>query len=243
VFITDERYLSSIIIKTYEDLNNPIFSHRKGIVTQVLNELRKEIEKAMIKYNGSSVFKYIKINSKDIYGKNIICDKESNIQNKGSGETGKSIKTTDNINYQIKNFKKLQWYAHTDNFGSDQEKLFIIFMKDHMPELAEIFENIVLLRNERYLKLASVLEGRYYEPDFVLFLSEKDRPTNRYQIFIECKGKHLFNNDSWKEDDLKNINYQDVTGGKNIKIMGMSFYNEENEEDFLNELQEKIGIG
>ena len=57
--------------------------------------------------------------------------------------------------------------------------------------LKEKYEGIYLIRNERHFKIYSFSEGQAFEPDFVLFLQEKNGDILSYQIFIEPKGKHL----------------------------------------------------
>ena len=46
--------------------------------------------------------------------------------------------------------------------------------------------------------------GRAFEPDFVLFLLQKNGDTITYQLFIEPKGEFLEKRDEWKESFLKN---------------------------------------
>jgi type III restriction enzyme len=51
----------------------------------------------------------------------------------------------------------------------------------------------------------SFSDGQAFEPDFVLFLREKNGNMLTYQIFIEPKGKYLKEHDKWKQELLKEI--------------------------------------
>ena len=62
------------------------------------------------------------------------------------------------------------------------------------------------MRNERIFKIYRFSDGKAVEPDFVLFLTEKDtKKALSFQLFVEPKGQHLLRTDQWKEDFLKEI--------------------------------------
>ncbi len=94
------------------------------------------------------------------------------------------------------------------------------------------------LRNERHFKIYTFNDGRPIEPDFVLFLVQKDpKKAFHYQIFIEPKGGHLLKTDEWKESFLTVLKeehrIEQLWEGKEYIIWGMPFYNEvERKADF-----------
>ena len=63
--------------------------------------------------------------------------------------------------------------------------------------LQEKYDEIYLVRNERFFKLYNFEDGRALEPDYVLFLRGKAPLQNLYyQVFIEPKGSHFKERDA-----------------------------------------------
>ncbi len=84
-----------------------------------------------------------------------------------------------------------EWYVFNANYGTSEEKAFVRMLDRQIDKLREIYDGIYLVRNERHFKIYNFTDGRAFEPDFVLFLQEKDGNLLTYQLFIEPKGKHL----------------------------------------------------
>ena len=63
-----------------------------------------------------------------------------------------------------------EWHVYDDNYGTDQEKLFVKFLNDQADRLYQIYEEFYLVRNERAVKLFSFTHGQGFEPDYLLFL-------------------------------------------------------------------------
>lgn len=105
------------------------------------------------------------------------------------------------------------------------------FLDNEIEELQKRFKEVYLLRNERFFKLYRFSDGKATEPDFVLFMTEKDTEENLiYQLFIEPKGQQLLLTDSWKEDFLKEIEKEakvELYQNERFRLIGMPFYNEE----------------
>ena len=98
------------------------------------------------------------------------------------------------------------------------------------------------------LKIYRFSDGRAIEPDFVLFLREKDsQKALSYQIFIEHKGNHLLRQDQWKEEFLEEIEEQFYIDtlyetGK-YKLVGLPFYNEAmTKQQFREVFEEKLKL-
>ena len=118
-----------------------------------------------------------------------------------------------------------------------------------MDILKDKYDGIYLIRNERHFKIYSFSKGQAFEPDFVLFLREKNGNILTYQIFIEPKGKYLKEHDKWKQDFLKEIT--EIFKGKTLifetprktnkyRLIGVPFYNNEDENEFKQSLFEAI---
>ena len=107
-----------------------------------------------------------------------------------------------------------------------------------------------LIKNERIPELAiySFDSGERFEPDFLLFIREKEyEDVKTYQAYVEPKGSQLLFEDEWKEKFLGQIknNYKinDILG-RGYKIIGLPFFNQENRmsefDKALNDLVSKL---
>jgi type III restriction enzyme len=125
---------------------------------------------------------------------------------------------------------KKDWYAYKENYGSSEEKFLVKFLEAEMDELRGKYKEVFLLRNERFFKLFRFSDGKATEPDFVLFLTEKNTDDDIvYQLFIEPKGEHLIDKDNWKEEFLGNIEKEakvELYQNERFRLVGMPFYNE-----------------
>lgn len=145
-----------------------------------------------------------------------------------------------------------KWYVLDGFVGTSEEKKLVEFIKKTIGNLEEKYSQIYLLKNEEIYKIFDFKEARGFCPDFILFLEGKD--SFYYQIFIEPKGNQFKdkNNDfkegseSWKEEFLKEISTKYGDGNiikaenRKYKLIGLPFYNEEDEQDFGKDFSEKI---
>lgn len=117
----------------------------------------------------------------------------------------KSHDTQENLKLENE-LQKLQWYALNAFWGTSEERELINFIKMRIGNLNQKYE-VCLLRNEEVYKIFSFENGEGFCPDFLLLLKEKESQKEAFyfQIFIEPKGKHLFEKDSWKENFLLQI--------------------------------------
>ena len=108
-----------------------------------------------------------------------------------------------------------------------RKKILSELLDAQMDELKEKYEGIYLVRNERHFKIYSFDDGQAFEPDFVLFLREKNGNTLIRQIFIEPKGKYLQAHEKWKEEFLKQIK-EKFSG----KVLVLEFQTEKTQTDW-----------
>ena len=104
-------------------------------------------------------------------------------------------------------------------------------MNDQAERLRNRYDDFYLLRNEKAVKVFAFENGQAFEPDFVLFLRKKGAAVNTiFQLFIEPKGDHLIQTDSWKEAFLKDIEghgrIETVFQGRDYSVYGLPFFNE-----------------
>ena len=223
-FLTAENYLGNAAIE---------FKYAKGSeITgkDIYRELKQEVFPAICKhineikteYEGREEFKPYEI-------KNIIKDKTiylSSVNNEGKGES--QIETSNNelkLDLSMEN-----WYVYNDNYGTTEEKKFVKYFKNEIkPKLDEKNFEYYVIRNERFSELAlySFDKGERFEPDYLLFIKNKnnDNKSEEYQIYAEPKGEQLLLVDKWKEDFLIKIEEKQKTMKNNHKIIGLPFFN------------------
>ena len=137
------------------------------------------------------------------------------------------------------------WFAFNTVYGTSEEKAFVRMLDRQMQKLADQYEQIYLLRNEGHFAIYNFSDGQAFQPDFVLFLREKDGKLLIYQLFIEPKGRYLKEHDRWKETFLKEITsafdgrpltFED----KKYRLIGVPFYNYEDENQFTASLKSAL---
>ena len=120
-----------------------------------------------------------------------------------------------------------------------------------MEDLKEKYNDVYLLRNEGLFKVFRFSDGQALEPDFVLFMREKETDEKlNYQIFVEPKGDYLIAEDKWKEEFLEevkedsNINPSTLYDCEKFKLIGLPFYNHSDEQflKFEESFKREIGI-
>jgi len=151
------------------------------------------------------------------------------INNSSGAEKGKPTMRNDiNPDYYV-DLNEADWYVYNENYGTSEEKFLVRYLKDNIEELKERFKNIYLIRNERFFKLFRFSDGKATEPDFVLFMTEKNSYKEViYQLFIEPKGNHLLVNDVWKENFLMDISNKakiELFVNQEFRLIGLPFYN------------------
>jgi type III restriction enzyme len=219
----DNPYLYSILVrKVFEDLKNKIIYNSfeyKGTDDFVPTELHKLIKDKLIQVE---------------------------VNNESDKEAGKAMGGTEtNIPLNLSN---LDWYSHTENYGTSEEKYLIKAILGFIDSIKDKYNSIYLIRNERQIKIFDK-KGRAIEPDFLLYTSQKkQKDISYYQLFIEPKGTHLLKEDAWKGDFLKGLNKKYKAQANLIEtpeyyIFGLPLYNEQQtKREFETDLKEKLQI-
>ena len=194
-------------------------------VEEALKRIVPVVEADVKEYEGTRVFKGKKLNA-------LITDKTCVYADPETGTDGLGISQNESPKWAI-DLSREDWFAFEDNFGTTEEKNFVMHFKGLAERLRPSFANIWLVRNERQVCLFSFKEGRRFEPDYILFLkrSKNSSKTEQIQVFVEPKGEHLIENDKWKEEFLLEIERTghpvfDVADTMEYKIVGCHFYNE-----------------
>ena len=159
-----------------------------------------------------------------------------------NGGKGDSQVNCINEKYRL-NLQNEKWYVFNDNYGTSEEKMFIKYFKTSIePKLIEKDLEYYVIRNERIPELAiySFEAGERFEPDFILFVKKKEIDGMIYQSYVEPKGAHLLELDSWKEEFSLEIEKNAIPVGlfsQNYKIIGLPFFNNENR---IEEFEESV---
>jgi type III restriction enzyme len=206
----------------------------------VLNQISDKLKSQETKYEGSVQF----------YPENIKnrLKPEGQILNLAieQGEKQVGIPQTNNTNQDLNlDITTQNWYAHTENYGTDQEKYLVKCIAGYMEKLQSKYQQVYLLRNEKVYKIYNFDDGMAFQPDFILFLEATTGEQKFYQVFIEPKGEHLFENDKWKEDCLKSlkakVKLETLLANKKYNILGMPFYNENRSKvHFMEKLMDEV---
>lgn len=230
-FIDSADYLGGIEItfqgdsaETYNLSNKAKLEGLTGLLDQIESEIRQSI----IEYKGTSKFKPNNINQ-------VFYDKVLKLSEGSERAEGDEQFVSDK-----------SWYAFNANYGTSEEKNFVRMLDRQIGKLQEKYDGIYLIRNERHFKIYSFDKGQAFEPDFVLFLRGRDGNLLTYQLFIEPKGKYLKEHDKWKEQFLKEIKecfgdeVLQFADKQKYRLVGVPFYNNEDENVFKQSLYEAI---
>ncbi len=231
-FIESKEYLGGLEI-TFQGNSSALSNRAKlNAMSGLLNQIETEMRKNITQYQGTEKFQPGDISY-------IFHDKEIKLLQGSERADGDE---------QFVNNKG--WYVFSANYGTSEEKAFVRMLDRQMDTLKNRYDGIYLIRNEKHFKIYSFSDGQAFEPDFVLFLREKNGNILTYQIFIEPKGKHLKEYDKWKEDFLneikekfkgKTIEFKTQRKTQKYRLVGVPFYNNEDENEFKQSLYEAIG--
>lgn len=233
-FIEADDYLGGLEI-TFQGDSTDIFSLPNKAqldgLTGLLDQIESELYKNITEYKGTEDFKLNPVSS-------VFSDKDLKLVEGSERANGDEPFVADK-----------GWYVFNANYGSSEEKAFVRMFDRQMDTLKKKYDGIYLVRNERHFKIYSFSDGQAFEPDFVLFLREKTGNLLTYQIFIEPKGKHLKEHDKWKQEFLrevtekfkgKTLEFMTQRRTQKYRLVGVPFYNNEDENKFKQSLYEVV---
>ena len=223
-FMTSENYLGSLAITFkgnlahLEDNRLAKLSACEGLLSQIETEIRQQITE----YEGTKYFRPRQVH-------NIFKDKLLKFDARNPRAT---------IDQQ---FEDQDWFPFNTLYGTSEEKAFVDMLIRKIKDLAIDYDEIYLLRNEMHFAIYNFSDGQAFYPDFALFLQEKKGKVVCYQFFVEPKGKFLQAHDQWKEDFMRDITIKfkgKLLTFENTKyrLIGLPFYNEEDENPFWDAL-------
>ena len=221
-FISSNDYMAQLgitISNKTDDLQPKI---KLNIALSVLNILQQEIKGNITNYQGTKEFNGFNV-GKIFNEKTLLIPRDKQ-------------KTILDIPHD--------WFVFEKFYGTSEEKSLIELIARLIKDMQSQYSDIYLMRNERHFALYDFEQGRRFEPDFVL-LAKSNKNIN-YQFFIEPKGRYLQAQDKWKQDFLLDIKQKAKTTleytNQNYKIIGLEFYNKEDENSFKSELSAELSI-
>lgn len=228
-FISADEYLGSLEITfkgSRERMNRLTHIDYLKAVQGLLASIEQEIKANKTEYEGSP---YISKHLRDIFDtKEVPVPKDDENRLRGQEEE----------------LADKDWYAYNANYGTSEERAFITLFARRYENFTKKYEDIYVIRNEKVVKIID-RQGRGFEPDFLLYLRDRNSVHMVYQIFIEPKGNHLVGKDKWKEDFLKEMQGNGLSlkiDTDNYLITGVPFYNEGNENEFREQLEKMLMI-
>lgn len=246
-FITSDEYVGSfpitflVIENTEPSIDDKLEACKK--VFQIISDYVQTIE---ITFEGT----------KEFYAKpirDVFTNKIRNITREANDESwGAGISQNDSLvndTYRM-DLSDKSWFAYNDNYGTSEEKKFVKYFSTIVEKIKNKFEDVYLIRNEIQACIYSFEDGSKFEPDYVLILNKhqenKEKDNLYICMFIEPKGEHLLEKDSWKNTLLLNLKEKGIPIVKFVddneyRIWGSPLYNEANtKEDFNNYLEELL---
>lgn len=228
-FIVSENYLGKIKVEITgleTEVLNLTADCKLDAVTQILESIAGVIASDKIEYKGSKKFEPQMM-------KSVFTDKTLNfmLDDGGDQEFGRSMsdasETADHLHLDL---STKAWFVFNDCFGTSEEKLLIKYIDKRYNDLAKVYSEAYLIRNEKHFQVYAFEDGRPFEPDFVLYLiGKEEKDTMHYQVFIEPKGSHLLKADEWKEKFLMSIKdsfeVEQLFSNRKYVVWGLPFYN------------------
>ena len=223
-FMTSENYLGSLAITFkgnlahLEENRSAKLSACEGLLNQIETEIRQQITE----YQGTKHFQPKQVHD-------VFKDKLLKFDARNPRAT---------IDRQ---FEDQDWFPFNTLYSTSEEKAFVDLLIRKIKDLAIDYDEIYLLRNEGHFAIYNFSDGQAFYPDFALFLQEKKGKLVCFQFFVEPKGKFLQAHDQWKEDFMRDITteFKDkllTFDSKEFRLIGLPFYNEENENPFWDAL-------
>ena len=241
-FIYHDAYLGNIKIDIVSKYENPTPTILLKACISVLGKIANYISSIEETYTGTKIFKPVRVS--DVF-KNKKCKyTEPHDGGVGVSQNDMTVPAAWKIDLSTED-----WFAFEDNFGTSEEKAFVAYFKGYVDKLEKEYDKVYLVRNERQFHIYSFEDGERFEPDYVLFLHRKKNDGyEQLQVFIEPKGSHLLEGDSWKERFMLMIKDEAVpvkiiSDDNDYFIWGFHFFNQdERMPEFAEDMDSLLGL-
>ncbi len=245
-FITSEKYLGGVMLEITASKTEYPSSVLFNKLLNVIESIKNEIKANASKYRGTREFEHIEV-KETVINKQIIVEEPKVGSSQERGLSMNGIMSSTGLTTGIPlNLTDEDWYAYSDDYGTDEEKYLVKFVYDIKNKLQSVFKEIYLIRNQKILEIFTFKKGNRFEPDYVLMLGDGKSKANYIQLFIEPKGQQLEKGDEWKQEFLLEIKQENkivnLFEDDKYRIFGLPFYNESRKVDFKDKLEKVINI-
>lgn len=233
-FISSEHYLGGVSVELTadtEDMTSLTVSQRLYVLGKVLHQIKNFVSEEDVRWVGTTAFEPLPI--REAIKERV----KLKIATSDSPDREYGRSTYQSQNYRV-DLHNLDWYVYSDNFGTSEEKSLVKTMDSLMHELEAKWDDIHLIRNEKFIKIYAFDDGAAFEPDFILFANDRVKGNVSWQVFIEPKGSQFlgdsrtFNDgkEAWKQRFLLQIKDKFKTAtlleDDKYRVVGLPFYNE-----------------
>ena len=233
-FINSDDYLGGLEITFEGNLygldENP--GEKRIAVSGLLSEIESEVREQTTDYEGTKQFrgKWVR----EVFKDKVLKFDANNPRAEDDTQFEHFVSSRD-------------WFANNTIYGTSEEKAFVRMLDRFIIQLEEQYDEIYLLRNEGHFAIYNFSDGNAFQPDFALFLREKNGEMSVYQLFVEPKGAHLQERDRWKEKFLAEITSQFEErrlefNNKKYRLIGVPFYNNRDENAFRQALESVLSL-
>lgn len=236
-FITSKSYAGRFELCLLTDEEPTNLDYYKGF-RLIFSRLADQVSQMEMRYKGLKTFKAVCLADyvKDTERMKI------NPDDKGEGVSQKQVDASTGLRLDL---SQCDWYVYNDNYGTTEEKKFLLFFASRVDELKKKYDEVYLIRNERNLHIYSFDEGRRFEPDYILLLIQNGETLVQQQIFIEPKGDHLLEADGWKERFMLQMEEEarvvcQSNDTDQFRVLGLPFYNKDNKEQEFSQALDKL---
>lgn len=191
-----------------------------GLLDEIENEIRAKNSNEFV---GSREFHHTRIH--EVFKDKTIKFSKDNVRARDDEQLEHFISSRD-------------WLTFDKLYATEEEKAFIRMLDRQIERMESRYDDIFLIRNEGHFAIYNFSDGQAFQPDFVLFLKEKNGQFLTYQLFVEPKGAYLTEHDKWKENFLKEIKQEftnkilKIDGNAKYRLIGVPFYNNQDENTF-----------
>lgn len=238
-FLTSDEYLGNITVVLNGNKEVPDFFDWGKAIRNAISKISMELSVEKQSCVGSSEFRPVPLSS--VFKREGTNRYYTNPKDDGEGVPQRSCSPALQFDTD-----SVDWYVYKDNFGTTEEKKFVKYFATWVTELKQKYDVVKLIRNECQAAIYSFNDGRKFEPDFLLYLKNKQGDYEYSQLFIEPKGHQLLLQDSWKEEfllELKNkaIPIVQYKNDSKYLIWGLHFYSSpDRDEDFKKDMEALI---
>jgi len=223
-FASSDRYIGGISLTVETRTEHPSNEQWLSAAEAVLRMVATDLRALSLEQFGTHEFRAKPLRS-------VITDRTTYVaEPSGDGVGVPQSRVSEHLRL---NLPELPWFGYEENYGTTEEKRFLVYFSQVAERLRADHDLVVLLRNEKQLSIYDFDSGAAFQPDFLLFLHQpKDAGYRQLQVFVEPKGAYLASKDRWKEDLLLRLKdeavaVEAIADDNEYLVWGLPFFTHE----------------